>query len=96
MKKTIIVISLMMALFIGDACSTNYHSRTERVNSEGDRVKTERRVDDNGVVIKKKRRDRGDKNDRGVKVKVRRDRKRDRDRDRDNDNDEPAIIIKKR
>lgn len=83
-----------MALFIGDACSTNYHSRTERVNGQGDRVRTEKRVDDNGVVIKKKKRDRGD-NDRGVKVKVRRDRKRDRERDRDNDNDEPAIIIKK-
>jgi hypothetical protein len=94
MKRTIIVISFMMALFIGDACSTNYRSRTERVDRDGDRVRTERRVDDNGVVIKKKRHDRGDKNDRGVKVKVRRDRKRDRDRDRDND--EPAIIIEKR
>lgn len=85
-----------MALFIGEACNTYYRSRTERVNDRGERVRTERRVDDNGVVIKKKRSGRGDRDDRKTRAEIRRERKRDRDRDRDNDNDEPAIIIEKR
>lgn len=87
-----------MALFMGEACSTNYRSRTERVNDRGERVTTERRVDDNGVVIKKKRSGRRDRDDRQTRAEIRRERKRDRhrDRDRDRDNDEPAVIIEER
>jgi len=83
--KNILIVLLLFAVILltGVSCSTTRDVRmTER--SE--------RVDDDGVVIKKKKTVRD--GDKDVTVKVRKERDRP-NRVRDRDLDEPVIIIKK-
>jgi hypothetical protein len=80
MQKLIILLFTAAIFVIAPSCSTsrdvNYRSSEERVN-------------DDGVVIKRKKRVVKDDNDRDVTLKVRKERK---DRNRRN-RDEPVIVI---
>jgi hypothetical protein len=90
MKNAIISFVFATAIMIGSACSTAKDVRvTERRDSDGTVVKKERKIDNDGDVVVKKKKHRRGVDDKDVKVKV------DRDRRNDVNDDQPAIIIKK-
>ncbi|MGE5406583.1 MAG: hypothetical protein ACM3NR_02630 [Methanosarcina sp.] len=92
MKNAIISFVFATGILLA-SCSTSRDVTIKERDADGTVVKRERHIDDDGVVIKKSKRDRDILNNDGDKdfsLKVRKERK-----SRDRDRDEPAIVIKK-